>query len=88
MSTNEHDIELLENIISEIQKEIAIKREVLKIELQNDDEKSVEELQDEIKMLKEKVLWYQGELRKRYLKKGNIKIATQESDKKKQSVDL
>jgi hypothetical protein len=74
MNSTEDHIENLEKEISELQKLMTIKRDMLKTEIQKDNDESVGFLQSEITLLKEKIILTQVKLRKNYLKYSNRKI--------------
>jgi hypothetical protein len=76
------EIEVLERKISDFQKIIAIKREFLKEEAENENEATVELIQSEIAMLKEQILHAQVKLRKTYLKFANQKLEQRKAEGK------
>jgi len=84
MADDKNELEILEDKISHFQKQILIKRAMLKNEIEKDNESMIEMLQNEISTLKEKILFSQGELRKKYLKIGNRELEVV----KKQSLEM
>jgi len=74
MDNFDNKIEILERQISEFQKQISIKREILKNELDKDNDSMIDVLHEEIAGLKEKIVFFQSELRKMFLRQGNKKL--------------
>ena len=74
MADDTTSLEMLEQKISEFQKQISIKRAMLKSEIEKENEEMIQLLQEEIGTLKDKVMYSQVELRKSYLKISNKKI--------------
>jgi hypothetical protein len=82
MASDENQLELLEQRITDYQKQIQIKRENLKNEFEKENEDMVKLLQTEITELRDKILFSQGELRKKYLIMGNRKIEKEDQKQK------
>ena len=77
------DVNPLENLklkISELQKQYSIKRDILKKEIAEENDVTIQMLQSEVNNLKEKIFVTQAEMRKMYLKQSNQKIT---ADKQK-----